>query len=63
MTAQQPFHYLASRAGGLALLPIHFVALVNDGDFLAEIVGFIRFTPGRGGLGFAEHDDRSYALD
>ena len=63
MTAQQPLHYFASRAGGLALLPIHLVALVHHGDFLAEIVGFIRVTPERDGRGLAGHDDRSDALD
>jgi hypothetical protein len=63
MTAQQPFHYFASRAGCLALLSMHPVALLHHREFLAEIVGFIRVTPGRDGRGLAGHDDRSYALD
>ena len=53
MTAQEPFHYFARRACGLALLPIHFVALIDHGDFLAEIVGLIRVWGGRVGLGLA----------
>jgi hypothetical protein len=53
MTAQEPFHYFARWAGGLALLPIHLVPLVDHGDFLAEIVGLIRVGAGRDGLGLA----------
>jgi len=59
MTAQQLFHYFASRAGDLALLPIHLVALVHHGDFLAEIVGVISVTPGLDGMDLDRHDDRS----
>ena len=43
MTVQEPFHYFARRAGGLALLSIHLAALVHHRDFLAEI----RVMPGQ----------------
>ena len=37
MTAQEPFHDLISRAGGLTLFAVVLVPLVDDGNFLAEI--------------------------
>lgn len=58
MTAQKPFHHVARRAGGFALLPMHPVALVHHGDFLTKIVGLIGVGTRRDRLGLAWHDDQ-----
>jgi hypothetical protein len=53
MSAQEPFHHFASRAGGGALLAIDLVPLVHYDDLLAEIVVLFRVGTGPNGLRLA----------